>query len=78
MPSTTTKKSTQPIQHFEKSMKKLNELVEKLESGNLPLDTALKHFEEGIQLVQTCQNVLTEAEQKVQSLTDKINAPNHD
>jgi len=54
--------------NLEKSLAKLEELVEELESGDLPLETAMKKFEEGIKLTRGCQTALKEAEQKVQIL----------
>ena len=54
--------------NLEKSLANLEELVEELESGDLPLETAMKKFEEGIKLTRGCQAALKEAEQKVQIL----------
>ncbi len=54
--------------NLEKSLAGLEELVEELESGELPLETAMKKFEEGIKLTRGCQAALKEAEQKVQIL----------
>ena len=56
---------------FEKSLDKLNKLVEKMEQGNLPLEEALKHFEEGVGLIRQCQDALNQAEQKVKVLVKK-------
>jgi exodeoxyribonuclease VII small subunit len=53
---------------LEKSLADLEELVEELESGDLPLEKALKKFEEGIKLTRGCQAALKEAEQKVEVL----------
>ena len=53
---------------LEKSLANLENLVEELESGDLPLETAMKKFEEGIKLTRGCQTALKEAEQKVQIL----------
>ena len=53
---------------LEKSLAELEELVEELESGDLPLEKAMKKFEEGIKLTRGCQAALKEAEQKVQIL----------
>ncbi len=53
---------------LEKSLAELEELVEELESGDLPLETAMKKFEDGIKLTRGCQTALKEAEQKVQIL----------
>ena len=54
--------------NLEKSLADLEELVEELESGDLPLEKALKKFEEGIKLTRGCQAALKEAEQKVEIL----------
>ena len=54
--------------NLEKSLADLEALVEELESGDLPLDQAMKKFEEGIKLTRGCQVALKEAEQKVEIL----------
>ena len=56
--------------NLEKSLSDLEELVEELESGDLPLEKAMKKFEEGIKLTRGCQAALKEAEQKVQILLE--------
>jgi exodeoxyribonuclease VII small subunit len=53
---------------FETCVRKLEEIVEKLEEPDLPLDKSLKLFEEGVQLARFCQSKLTEAEGKVEKL----------
>jgi exodeoxyribonuclease VII small subunit len=54
--------------NLEKSLADLEELVEELESGDLPLEKAMKKFEEGIKLTRGCQTALKEAEQRVEIL----------
>ena len=54
--------------NLEKSLADLETLVEDLESGDLPLDKAMKKFEDGVKLTRSCQAALKEAEQKVQIL----------
>ena len=54
--------------NLEKSLSDLEALVEELESGDLPLDKAMKKFEDGIKLTRGCQTALKEAEQKVEIL----------
>ncbi len=54
--------------NLEKSLADLETLVEELESGDLPLDQAMKKFEEGIKLTRGCQVTLKDAEQKVEIL----------
>jgi exodeoxyribonuclease VII small subunit len=54
--------------NLEKSINDLESLVEELESGDLPLEKAMKKFEDGIKLTRQCQAALKEAEQKVEIL----------
>ncbi len=54
---------------FEKSLRELEALVEKLEHGELPLEEALKHFERGVALTRECQTALKAAEARVEILT---------
>lgn len=55
--------------NFEKALAELEELVEKMEQGELGLEESLKHLERGIALTRACQKALADAEQKVQLLT---------
>ena len=56
---------------FEASLKKLEGLVDQMESGELSLEASLKIFEEGIKLTSECQKALKEVEQKVSLLMEK-------
>ncbi len=53
---------------FEDALKKLEGVVEAMESGDLPLETLLARYEEGTRLVKICQEKLAEAELKIQQL----------
>ena len=53
---------------FEDALKKLEAVVEAMESEELPLETLIKRYEEGVRLVQICQAKLAEAEVKIQQL----------
>ena len=53
---------------FEEALKKLETIVEAMESGDLPLETLLARFEEGTRLLKVCQAKLAEAELKIQKL----------
>ena len=53
---------------FEEVLKKLESIVETMESDELPLETLLARFEEGTRLAQVCQAKLAEAELKIQKL----------
>ena len=56
---------------FEKSLSELELLVARLEQEEVSLESSLKDFERGIQLTQSCQKALDEAEQKVRQLTEE-------
>ncbi|MCK5888565.1 MAG: exodeoxyribonuclease VII small subunit [Methylococcales bacterium] len=56
---------------FEDSLEELEQLVSKMEEGDLSLEESLKSFERGIKLTGTCQKALDSAEQKVQILLEK-------
>jgi len=56
---------------FEKSLAELEQLVQKMEQGDISLEDSLKHFEKGVQLTRACQTALKEAEQKVALLLNK-------
>ncbi|MNL70694.1 Exodeoxyribonuclease 7 small subunit [compost metagenome] len=53
---------------FEKKLNRLEEIVQKMEKGDLALDESLKLFEEGVKLSRECNQRLTEAESKVKLL----------
>lgn len=53
---------------FEKKLNRLEEIVNFMEGGKLPLEESLRLFEEGIKLSRLCQTQLNEAEQKVNVL----------
>ena len=55
---------------FEQGMERLEEIVSKLERGEVPLDESLKLFEEGSKLVTQCSSMLDKAEQKVVRLEE--------
>ncbi|MCK5418148.1 MAG: exodeoxyribonuclease VII small subunit [Desulfobacterales bacterium] len=53
---------------FEQSMKLLERIVQELEDGDLPLEKAIKKFEEGIKLTKLCSEKLDETEKKISIL----------
>lgn len=54
---------------FEESMNRLDEIVRRMEKGDVPLEQALSLFEEGTALVSSCNALLDKAEMKVVQLT---------
>ncbi len=53
---------------FEQAMKRLEEIVERMENGDLPLDESLALFEEGIGLSRTCSGRLNDVEGRIQKM----------
>jgi len=53
---------------FEESLERLDEIVRKMESGDMSLEESLKAFEEGIKLARMCTKKLDEAERRVDML----------
>ena len=53
---------------FEAALQKLEAIVEAMESEELPLETLIKRYEEGVKLAQNCQAKLAEAELKISQL----------
>ncbi len=62
--------------NFEKTFTELEDLVKKMEGGDLSLEESLKYFERGILLTKNCQQALNKAEQKVRILLEKNNKNN--
>lgn len=57
-----------PSLKFEASLTRLEELVRRLEQGDLSLEASLKVFEEGVRLSKNCTKILNDAEKKVEML----------
>lgn len=53
---------------FEDALEKLEEIVEKMEEGRLPLDSMIEHFEEGSALSEICSSKLEKLERKIEIL----------
>lgn len=67
-PGRTTEVSKNNDLPFEEALKKLEDIVEAMESGDLPLETLLAKYEEGAALAKICQAKLAEADLKIQQL----------
>ena len=64
--------STAPKQQrtpdFEKSLERLEKIVQEMEDGALPLEKMMRHFEEGMRLIKFCSVKLNEVERKIEML----------
>ena len=59
-------------QSFEELYRKLEETVEKLEKGGLPLEESIALYEQGMELAKRCQDVLDKAELRITKLRDSF------
>lgn len=59
-----------PVAHFEQSLEELEQLVEKMETGDLSLEQSLSAYERGVGLYRQCQQALEQAELRVRLLSD--------
>ena len=62
-------------QDFEQALAELEQLVDTLEHGDLPLDEALRRFERGVELTRHCQGALKAAQQRVEILLRRNGEP---
>ncbi len=68
------KSAAKPLQSFEDALARLEEIANRLESGELALDEAIALAEEGLKLSQFCEKQLTEAEGKIEQLVERMGA----
>ncbi len=57
---------------FEAAMRRLNEIVKRLEGGDVPLEESMKLYEEGMRLGALCRGILSSAEQRIARLTSEL------
>ncbi|MBP7275248.1 MAG: exodeoxyribonuclease VII small subunit [Kiritimatiellae bacterium] len=67
----TRKSAAAPEPAFEQDLERLEELVNEMETGQLPLEQLMKQFEEGMTLVRRCGKRLAEVERKVERLLNQ-------
>jgi exodeoxyribonuclease VII small subunit len=61
----------QGTMNFEEAMEKLEQIVSKLESGDVPLEQAIELFQEGMKLSQLCGQKLEQVERKIEMLIEE-------
>ena len=67
-----------PVSRFEASLKELEEIVARMERGDLPLEESLKLFERGVALTRECRGSLDSAELRVRNLLQPDSAAGAD
>ena len=82
MAKTVTKKKAdgegEPQPKFEEALARLEQIVELLDDGNLPLDESLALFKEGTGLAKACRELLAEAEVQVKEALRDVESPGED
>ena len=58
-----------PKKTFEENLKRLEQIVESLESGELPLEDSIRKYEAGIAALKECYAILNDAEKKIETIT---------
>ncbi|MCT2537514.1 exodeoxyribonuclease VII small subunit [Aquibacillus koreensis] len=56
---------------FEEAMEKLEEIIEKLEEGEVPLEKAIKYYEQGMELSKVCSEKLTRVEKQMEQIVNE-------
>jgi exodeoxyribonuclease VII small subunit len=59
--------------NFNNGLLKLEEIINKMESGELSLEDSLKYFEEGVKIHRQCHTALSDAEQRISILSESDN-----
>ena len=82
MTKTVTKKKpegeTEKVPTFEEALARLEQIVDLLDDGNLPLDESLALFKEGTKLAKACRDQLAEAEVQVKEALRDVETPSED
>lgn len=69
---TETTESASPIASFEQSLEELEQLIQRMERGEMSLEESLAAYERGIALYRSCQSALESAELRVRQLSDPL------
>jgi exodeoxyribonuclease VII small subunit len=65
------KSGAKPEPKFEELVQQVEQTLEQLEGGELPLEEALKQYEHGVAALRQCFGILKQAEKRVQILNDR-------
>ncbi|AHE97351.1 exodeoxyribonuclease VII small subunit [Thioalkalivibrio paradoxus] len=60
---------------FEAAMEALEQLVARMETGDMPLEDALREYQRGMELVRACQTALDDAQQRIERSVDRPATP---
>ena len=57
-------------QSYEKALERLEQVIDELDTGELPLEASIQLFQDGLEMIKICQAKLNDAEGKIRQLTD--------
>ncbi len=57
---------------FESALSKVEDIIERIESGEVGLEDAIAQYEAGVGLIERCRSILEQAEQRVTDLTERM------
>jgi exodeoxyribonuclease VII small subunit len=61
---------------FEQAIKDLTTIVGSIEQGQIPLETSLKQYERGMDLIKHCRNILQQAEKRIEKIAESADTKN--
>ena len=57
--------------NFEQAIERLNEIVDKIEGGQIALESSLEQYEKGMALIKHCRGILQNAEKRIEKISEK-------
>jgi exodeoxyribonuclease VII small subunit len=54
---------------FEEAIKRLKDIVESIEQGEIPLEDSLEQYEQGMRLIKQCRGILEQAEERIEKIS---------
>lgn len=66
------RKSTKEIESlsFEQAIENLTEIVDKIETGQVPLQESLQQYEKGMEMIKHCRKILLDAEKRIEQIAE--------
>jgi len=62
---------------FEQAIKELTSIVEKIEQGEIPLESSLQQYERGMALIAHCRTILQKAEKRIEKISKEQDTDKH-
>jgi exodeoxyribonuclease VII small subunit len=74
MAKNTPKNQSPPVQQlsFEQAVEQLEQIIERIESGEVPLEQSIQQYVQGTKLIERCRGILSRAESQIKQLSDQL------